>query len=213
MAACWSGHAVCHLAQGKGPADCAPEPWHRELVYPQNVETSLKKLSTSHQECINFLEKLYGADGTALFHQYGSGARRTVHQAIKGLAWKLVLPLEIVHALLAKTQWTAHLRQNEWGQQGHKYWLDVPTAVANVTYRAAVDSQERKKTKTAHQSASSATARMVALIPHGRTAGDVTAVYRIGDIALTMEEAHARMEILYRNSEQHYAATFWDELG
>ena len=202
---------------------CPWEVWKRSLVYPQNIEISLQKLSQSEQTVFEFFCSLYSLQGTSLFHNHGSGGSKgkiSVLRWIKSSAWKIVLPLELAQVLLTASVVTTIGNTSKHGYARQKYYLDVPTLVVDGSLRESCLNKPSKgdasvkRSKTEESASGGDDSLLLHIVPYGARGKETPKPYRLSQIAMTMEELHARMTEMYppNISERKFVESFWQQL-
>ena len=185
-------------------SECGTALWNREFVYPQGPRGSLASLCRGHAEMYSFLLQLYQKRGTPLFQTYGYG--RNPRDYVKNLAFKIVLPFELVQVLLLGAREVTPVSSGKnFIYRGHKYYFDIPLLLEDgdetfgrhhleqFTNNLATDNaqeRQRKTTRTAELS------DCLHVVPHGRPVPHIHE-FDPGIFAMTIEDVFARMKEIY----------------
>ena len=175
---------------------CTDHVWRRRLQYPQGMGASFYNLRHRKEDMRNFIDTLFRARSVSpMWSSTPLKAKDSVRRKLKGLRWKLVLPLELVQALLEASEHTKPLAPNKNHNYGYTYFFDLPCSNSGV-WNSFLDYKEYRKkhpgssasdNEAAHMETESRLSDALKVVPFGRTMtkgvyGDVT------DFALDMNE-------------------------
>jgi len=176
---------------------CPQHVWQRRLEYPQSLRTSLYNLGHRKEDMRSFIKTLFAARSfSPMFNSNAPVRRAAVRLKLKKLRWKLVLPLELVQALLEASEEIRPLAENlKYHNYGYTYFLDLPcpnsdrwnSYLAYKEHAKEPGDSTSSEDKAAHMETESRLSDALRVVPFGRTrtegmVGDVT------DFALDMKE-------------------------
>mgnify|MGYP001496054846 CR=1 FL=1 len=100
------------------------------IHYPGLASTTIEKLMTSTKDCVDFVKSLYDASGrshgSAYFYSYNLNRDLTPWKAIKGMQWKILLPVCLVRPLVKTFLRETVSKTLKDINRASMYYLDIP---------------------------------------------------------------------------------------
>ena len=100
------------------------------IRYPGLATTTIEKLMESSKVCVDFVKTLYDASGhthgSAYFDCYNFNRDLTPWKAIKGMQWKILLPVCLVRPLVKSFLFHIVSRTERDANRASLYYLDIP---------------------------------------------------------------------------------------
>ena len=123
------------------------------IHYPGVARTTIEKLMESSKVCVDFVKTLYDAgghaNGSAYFYSYSLNANLTPLKAIKGMQWKILLPVCLVRPLVKTFLRETVSKTLKDINRASMYYLDIlvisPSGDGYESLRELLDTYQRNQ--------------------------------------------------------------------